>query len=333
MTKLLFSAQKDEGPFLLEWILYHRLIGFDDIVMYSNDCTDGSYELLDTLASYGLLSHYRTSPLPEESAQGHAANLMFKSDHYKNADWVSWVDADEFICINCDGYNVDALIKNLGAAFGVFMNWRLFGDNNISAWQDGSVLESFDSCARKGNRANNPIKAFFRPHHSIKELYIHRPVLSDNFPEEGLDVLGSDGEIIPMEMVMGKRPHGPPLQVHQADKRRYSLVQVNHYAVRTFDVFSLKKIRGSGMKAIGASEELRGRRHGDQFWVKRNRNEVNDHSVQRHLPILKQEISNWLSKPDIRAAHYNCCSNLAHRLLDLSSKGHAMNARDAGLSE
>ena len=331
MTKLLFSAQKDEGPFLIEWILYHRLIGFDDIVMYSNDCTDSSYELLDILASYGLLTHYRTSPSLDESAQGHAADLMFKSHHYQKADWVSWVDADEFICVNCDGHNVDALIDNLGNAFGVFMNWRLFGDNKISAWRDGSVLEQFDSCARKGNRANNPVKAFFRPHHTIEELYIHRPVLSDGFPKEGLDVLGSDGECIPMKMVMGKRPHGPPLQVHQTNKRKYSLVQVNHYAVRTFDVFSLKKFRGSGMKAIGASEELRGRRHGDQFWVKRNRNEVKDHSIQIHLPKLKQEIAYWLSKPDVREAHYSCCHNLSQRLYGLSKKGYPMNATDAGL--
>ena len=40
------TTQKNEGAFLLKWIAYHRLIGFTDIVILSNDCEDGSDEML-----------------------------------------------------------------------------------------------------------------------------------------------------------------------------------------------------------------------------------------------------------------------------------------------
>jgi hypothetical protein len=34
--KVLFSAMKNEAPFVLEWIAYHKAIGFDEIVICSN---------------------------------------------------------------------------------------------------------------------------------------------------------------------------------------------------------------------------------------------------------------------------------------------------------
>ena len=331
MTSLLFSAQKDEGAFMLEWVLYHHAIGFSDIVIYSNDCSDGSDVLLDLLQDEGLITHYITKPEPDESAQGHAAKHMFTSDHYARADWVTWVDADEFINIQSGAGKVDDLIKGLGNAHGVFMNWRLFGDSGLPGWSDVLVLETQTGCARKGNGENNPVKAFFRPSEAVKELYIHRPVFGDDFSAFDQTYVDSDGNKLPQEMLTERRPHGPPVQTFQPHKRQYSLAQVNHYAVRTFDVFSLKKFRGSGMKPVGGSAELRGRRHGDKFWTKRNRNEVQDTSIQRHLPSLKHLRQEWLAKPKIRAAHYDCCAALAHRLVELEASGHPMTPKAAGL--
>lgn len=36
------TSMKDEGPYLLEWVAYHRAIGFTDIVVAANDCSDGT---------------------------------------------------------------------------------------------------------------------------------------------------------------------------------------------------------------------------------------------------------------------------------------------------
>lgn len=38
----LVATAKDEGPFVLEWVAYHRLAGFDPIIIYQNDSTDGT---------------------------------------------------------------------------------------------------------------------------------------------------------------------------------------------------------------------------------------------------------------------------------------------------
>ena len=331
MKTLLFTAQKNEGPFILEWVAYHRAIGFTDIVVFSNDCTDGSDLLLDELATQGLVQHIRTEPTPEQTAQYCAAGLMEEMEIFREADWVSWLDIDEYLNIQVADHTVPALVSALGDASGVIMNWRLFGDSGIPAWNGGLVIEDFTRCARPRNKNNDPVKSFYRPNEIVKEIYTHRPVFTSDIADSGQYFLDSEGGRVPTEFLTTMRPHGPPLQVLQPQNRKYRLAQVNHYAVMSFDVFSMKKFRGAGMKPIGADASERGKRYGDKFWVKRNRNEVQDTSIQRHVPALKQLRQEWLAKPKIRAAHYDCCAALAHRLVELEASGHPMTPSAAGL--
>ena len=36
-TFTLVSTVKDEAPYLWEWVAYHRMIGFNDILIFQND--------------------------------------------------------------------------------------------------------------------------------------------------------------------------------------------------------------------------------------------------------------------------------------------------------
>ena len=54
------TPMKNEAPFLLEWVAYHRLIGVNDILVFTNHCTDGTdlmLERLDTARSEIALRH------------------------------------------------------------------------------------------------------------------------------------------------------------------------------------------------------------------------------------------------------------------------------------
>ena len=57
MRALIVTCMRNEAPFLLEWIAYHRAIGFTDFLIYSNDCEDGTDDLLDRLAERGVVIH------------------------------------------------------------------------------------------------------------------------------------------------------------------------------------------------------------------------------------------------------------------------------------
>ena len=58
------SMMKDEGPYVLEWVAHHLALGFTDLVVYTNDCSDGTDEMLLRLEALGLV-HHRRNDIPE----------------------------------------------------------------------------------------------------------------------------------------------------------------------------------------------------------------------------------------------------------------------------
>ncbi|MCB1331900.1 MAG: glycosyltransferase family 2 protein, partial [Maritimibacter sp.] len=39
---VIVGCMKDEAPYILEWIAYHRMIGVDNFLIYTNGCSDGT---------------------------------------------------------------------------------------------------------------------------------------------------------------------------------------------------------------------------------------------------------------------------------------------------
>ena len=126
MTRtLLVAIAKDEGPYLREWILYHKKVcGFDDIFVYDNDSSDGSGQTLDDIKKEGLCdwkpwSRNQHNP-PQQTAYGDA---LLKKDDY---DWVCLLDADEFLVLKSGesiGEFLSGFEKDVGS---VSFNWAVF---------------------------------------------------------------------------------------------------------------------------------------------------------------------------------------------------------------
>ena len=91
------SMMKDEGPYVLEWVAHHLAVGFTDLVVYTNDCTDGTDTMLMRLEELGLACHRRNDIpegiKPQPSALKHAQD----EPAVGAADWLLTFDADEFL--------------------------------------------------------------------------------------------------------------------------------------------------------------------------------------------------------------------------------------------
>ena len=57
MSYTLVATAKNEGPYLLEWVAYHRMIGFDNILIFQNDSDDYTHETLRILDSLGVVQY------------------------------------------------------------------------------------------------------------------------------------------------------------------------------------------------------------------------------------------------------------------------------------
>ena len=52
-TTTLVATVKNEGPYLWEWVAYHKSIGFDNIVIFQNDSNDMTHGILHEMRSAG----------------------------------------------------------------------------------------------------------------------------------------------------------------------------------------------------------------------------------------------------------------------------------------
>ena len=75
----ILSMMKDEGHCLLEWVAYHHLIGFDNICVYTNNCQDGTDDMLIRLQEMGYCQHFRNEVPKGKKPQPHALWLAGKN--------------------------------------------------------------------------------------------------------------------------------------------------------------------------------------------------------------------------------------------------------------
>ena len=99
MTRLIITTVRNEAPFLIEWIAYHQHIGSTDFLIYSNDCDDGTDEMLDRLQALGHVTHERNHSRGKKPVQWRALNKAQRHKLTKSAEWVFVADVDEFLNI------------------------------------------------------------------------------------------------------------------------------------------------------------------------------------------------------------------------------------------
>ena len=90
---------KDEAPFLLEWYAHHLAVGFTKILVYTNDCTDGTDDMLIRLEELGWCQHFRNDVPEGKKPQPNALALATQNEEVTDSDWILTMDADEFLSI------------------------------------------------------------------------------------------------------------------------------------------------------------------------------------------------------------------------------------------
>lgn len=290
--RAIITTMKNEGPFILEWIAYHRAVGFDDFLVYTNDCTDGTDALLDVLQDKGILEH-RDNPFRSMNLKPQHAALAEGGDApiIANAEWVVCMDVDEYVNIKCGDGTLDALFEAVGDVNLISMTWRLFGNSDIHDFDPGFITGQFTHCAPEYVRKPHQAWGFKTLYHNtgiFKKLGVHRPKgLKPQLWEEIRWVNGS-GKPLPPEMYRNAWRS-------TADSYGYDLVQLNHYAVRSAESFLVKRDRGR-VNHVDRDQGL-------SYWFRMNNNAERDQSIQRMIPKLQEEFDRLMQDPDIAAAH------------------------------
>lgn len=286
------TTMKNEGPFILEWLAYHRAIGIRDFIVYTNDCDDGTDTMLEMLQEKGIVQH-RDNPFRDTGLKPQHAALAAseKEPIIQNADWAICMDVDEFINIHVGDGLVQDLFDAVPDANMISLTWRLFGNDDVAEFHDEFIIERFSGCAplmtRKPHQAWG-FKTLFRNIGLFKKMGVHRPKgLRPQLVDEVNWVNGSGI----------KMPKDEYRNAWRSTTRTvgYDLVTLNHYAVRSAESFLVKRDRGR-VNHVDRDQGL-------AYWFRMNNNAEQDHSIQRMLPRLRAEFHSLLDDPDIAAAH------------------------------
>lgn len=244
--KILFSVVRNEAPFLLEWIAHNIQLGFDTIVIYSNNCDDGTHEFLDELAAHGVLQHFRHDPV-DEAPQGNAVFKFMRSGILSNDDYVMFMDPDEFLNIKIGSRRLDDLIEFTGDYSGMTVSWRLFGDSGNDRFTGRFISSEYTRASRERLSTVLAVKTLVKVSSELERIRVHKPNFSSVFWKQKNTFLASNGSPIDLTKSVYqdwvRKKSGS--QIHP-DDASYEIAQINHYQYRSRAAFELKNLRGCG---------------------------------------------------------------------------------------
>jgi hypothetical protein len=305
--KVLFSAMKNEAPFVLEWVAYHKVIGFDEIVICSNPSNDGMEELLAALADAGEIRHLRTTVPRGRSPQVIASRAFSEKIGFRPGDWYLWLDADEFLNVHAGDRTVSALIAALEGREAALINWRVFGSGGQARFPGRFLSKAFTGASAPEFPANLELKTLFRFSDAVRGFglrCLNRPLMA---PGSGLTtdavVVGTGeaaraGNWKHRVWLSGADVRGTARVM--PDECGWALAQINHYIVRTPEFFGLKRLRGRGYKPDAAGTA--NLRHTDAFFAEHDRNEAEDRSILVWENDVSDEIARLMRIPAVAQA-------------------------------
>lgn len=267
----LLAIAKDERPYVEEWIAHHHGLGFRRFVIYDNDSSDGTAELLRQnrrLAGMVEIVPWPGSALPPGEAPQHAA-YAHALGWLERRGWLAVFDLDEFLVLRRD-HTVQQLLARYADAAALAIGWRLFGSGGHDRDEPGPVTRRFRHCGP--HRLAKSIAQLAL----IERMGPHVPVLGDGS--------ACDERRRPL-------PDGDRLATPS-----YRQAQVNHYFSKSREEWNRKRARGRPDLTVG-------RVRPEQDFARHDLADAVDDTIQRHWPatirsmetLFPDTLSQWRS--------------------------------------
>ncbi len=173
------ASCRNEGPYLLEWIAYHRSVGVTKLFLYSNDNDDASDGLLLALANANVIEWVHNVIGEGGSAQyksyGHALQLRPDVLDY---EWSIFIDLDEFLVFNSAMFSsVPDYIQwqETRPTDAIALCWLVYGP---AAGHSDNAAPVHRRFVRRRPAPDHHVKSIFRPRLFIHS-HCHFPVWDD----------------------------------------------------------------------------------------------------------------------------------------------------------
>ncbi|MQY41166.1 glycosyltransferase family 2 protein [Epibacterium sp. SM1969] len=293
---VIVGCMKNEAPYILEWVAYHRAIGVEHFLIYTNGCDDGTDAILNRLQQMGIVEHRNNDNWRGNSPQQFALNQALKEPVLQNAEWVIHIDVDEFINVRCGNGTLQDLFDHVPDASNIAMTWRLFGNNGVDQLSDRFVIDEFDHCAPKFCPKPHTVwgfKSMVKNIGAYGKFSCHRPNKLVEEKREAVKWVNGSGQDMTKETTdKGWRSSRKSIG--------YDLVQLNHYALRSAESYLIKRQRG---RALHVDRSI-----GLNYWIRMDWCDHFDPTIKRNLPRLRAEFDQLLQDDTLRQLHEQGCA-------------------------
>jgi len=303
------TPMKNEAPFLLEWVAYHRMIGVNDILVFSNDCTDGTNLMLERLDEMGVLRHYPNPSMFTGHVKHHLEVIRYvnTSERLRRSDWVASFDVDEFICVNVGRGHLEDLFNAVPDANMILMNQHNFGASHVVEFEDKPLTSQFLQACDKSSiyekhMNRRGVKTLTHRSSEPKMWRNHSSVFHEDQIHKVACVNGSGKPIANQNFTND-------IKYLETPDYGFDLVQLNHYVLRALKTYLLKVDRGNANHAKAANPMA--------YWKRYDYNDLHDTNITRMSSDLEAAMAELMKDSELRSLHTAAVNYAQSRIGDL----------------
>lgn len=248
------SIQKNRGPWLVEWVAFHHLVGVTDFVLYMHECSDDTHEVVAALQKLFRIRAFALNDIdfaPQLRCYAHACQ-----EFVDRFDWMAFLDGDEFLFPTRERSLQQTLARYQSLEISALAPyWRCFGSAGHVSEPQGLITQNYQRASAPDFEANHHVKSIIRGG--------AKPRVTNNSHYFLTEKGSFDEHLHPVTAPfdMGRRPS-------------WDHLRINHYVTQSREYF--EKVKQASGAADAGPKALRSQ----EWWTKHDRNDVHDTSMQ-----------------------------------------------------
>lgn len=272
------AIMKNEVPYLIEWVAFHRVVGIDRFFIADNDSTDGMTDVLSALDKLGLVDHIPFPNQPGRPPQLDAYSRILE-EYASAVDWLAFIDADEFLMPTGGRVSCRDVIEHFDGmpdVGSIMVNWATFGSSGHLDPSDELVLERYQMRATKSWDGNFHYKSIVRMAavpavHSTPHFFTI---------EKGYTCVQVDGRSLVDHPIKG---------IGLSEEVIWEPMRLNHYVVKSEGEFF-------GRKGPLGRATVVGEKKGHNYFIYCDRNDESDPINSDLISMVKREVDSIRSR-------------------------------------
>jgi hypothetical protein len=254
------AIYRGEGPYLREWVAFHRVVGVERFFLYDNRSEDEHREALAPYVAEGTVD-VTDWPMFPGQVQAYTDCLERRREESR---WIAFIDIDEFL-FSPSGAPLPEVLARYERWPAVGVNRVTFGTSGAETRQPGRVLENYTRRLGHPDARKPAVKSIVDPRRTVRALGPHHFEYADGHAVD---------------------EHEQPIEATHSSSDDCEVLRVNHYFTRSEEERFAKLHRpraGGGELRPEVIRAGQGIREDIRFGSP-------DDAIARYLPALRAEL-------------------------------------------